>query len=67
VAMAISEGGEQRAPMGAAVIGGMLTSTFLTLLVVPCVYTIMDDLGGWVKGIFNGAHESKESAPVEAL
>ena len=45
VALAISEGGEQRAPMGIAVIGGMLTSTFLTLLVIPCVYTVMDDIG----------------------
>src|SRR5690606_33663558 len=39
VALALSEGGEQRAPMGIAVIGGMLTSTLLTLLVIPCVYT----------------------------
>ncbi|MCX5770912.1 MAG: efflux RND transporter permease subunit [Candidatus Hydrogenedentes bacterium] len=44
VAMAMSEGGEQRAPMGVAVIGGMFTSTFLTLLVIPCVYTVLDDL-----------------------
>jgi len=44
VALAISEGGEQRAPMGVAVIGGMLTSTFLTLLIIPCVYTVMDDV-----------------------
>jgi HAE1 family hydrophobic/amphiphilic exporter-1 len=47
IAMALSEGGEQRAPMGVTVIGGMLTATFLTLLVIPCVYTVMDDLGGW--------------------
>ncbi|MCC5876033.1 MAG: efflux RND transporter permease subunit, partial [Candidatus Sumerlaeia bacterium] len=43
IALAMSEGGEQRAPMGVAVIGGMLTSTFLTLLVIPCVYSLMDD------------------------
>jgi HAE1 family hydrophobic/amphiphilic exporter-1 len=48
IALALSEGGEQRAPMGVTVIGGMLTSTFLTLLVIPCVYTVMDDLGKWV-------------------
>jgi HAE1 family hydrophobic/amphiphilic exporter-1 len=47
IALALSEGGEQRAPMGVAVIGGMLTSTFLTLLVIPCVYTVMDDVGNW--------------------
>jgi len=49
VAIAISEGGEQRAPMGVAVIGGMFTSTFLTLLVIPCVYTVLDDLSLFVR------------------
>ena len=32
--------------MAVAVIGGLLTSTLLTLIVVPVVYTLMDDLGG---------------------
>jgi len=44
VILALSEGGEMRAPMGATVIGGMVTATFLTLLVIPCVYSVMDDL-----------------------
>ena len=50
VVLALSEGGEQRAPMGATVIGGMLTATFLTLLVIPCVYSVMDDLTIWLRG-----------------
>lgn len=54
VALALSEGGEQRAPMGIAVIGGMMTSTLLTLLVIPCVYTVMDDIGLWVRERFPG-------------
>ena len=66
VAMAISEGGEQRAPMGVAVIGGMLTSTFLTLLVIPCVYTVMDDVGHWLREILPGARETEEPSPMEA-
>ena len=37
-------GSEFRAPMAVAVIGGLLTSTFLTLLVIPVGYTLMDDL-----------------------
>jgi HAE1 family hydrophobic/amphiphilic exporter-1 len=45
VAMAIGEGAEQRAPMARAVIGGLITSTLLTLFVVPVVYTMLDDLG----------------------
>ncbi len=44
VAMALSEGGETRAPMAMAVIGGMLTSTVLTLVVVPVVYLLFDRL-----------------------
>ena len=61
MALALSEGGEQRAPMAVAVIGGMFTSTFLTLLVVPCVYTLMDDFGNWFTGIFRGVKVAEES------
>ena len=42
-AMAFGEGSEQRAPMAHAVIGGLITSTLLTLFVVPVVYTLFDD------------------------
>jgi HAE1 family hydrophobic/amphiphilic exporter-1 len=42
VAMAKSLGGEQRAPMAVAVIGGLITSTVLTLVVVPVVYSLLD-------------------------
>ena len=43
-ALKLGEGAESRAPMAIAVIGGLITSTLLTLIVVPVVYTIMDDL-----------------------
>ncbi|HWR73359.1 MAG TPA: efflux RND transporter permease subunit, partial [Nitrospirota bacterium] len=43
-ALKIGEGSEQRAPMAIAVIGGLITSTLLTLVVIPVVYTIVDDL-----------------------
>jgi HAE1 family hydrophobic/amphiphilic exporter-1 len=49
IAMAMGEGGGFRAPMARAVIGGLITSTLLTLLVVPVVYTYFDDMGGWFK------------------
>jgi hydrophobic/amphiphilic exporter-1 (mainly G- bacteria), HAE1 family len=42
VAIGASEGGEIRSPMAVAVIGGLLTSTFLTLVVVPVVYSFLD-------------------------
>ena len=44
VAMALGEGGAQRAPMAVCVIGGLVTSTLLTLIVVPVVYTLFEAL-----------------------
>ena len=49
LAFALSEGSEQRAPMGQAVIGGVITSSLLTLVVVPVTYCFMDDLAQWFK------------------
>jgi multidrug efflux pump subunit AcrB len=42
MAIGMGEGGETQAPMGRAVIGGVLTSTLLTLVVVPVAYTYLD-------------------------
>ena len=55
LAFAVSEGSEQRAPMGQAVIGGVITSSLLTLVVVPVVYCYMDDLASWLKRRFRKA------------
>jgi HAE1 family hydrophobic/amphiphilic exporter-1 len=43
IAFSVSEGSEFRSPMGQAVIGGLITSTLLTLFVVPVVYSLIDD------------------------
>src|SRR5207244_8006589 len=45
IAIGFGAGAESRRPMGVAVVGGMLTSTFLTLLVIPVVYTLFSDFG----------------------
>lgn len=50
LAFAIGSGGEMRAPMARAVIGGLITSTFLTLIVVPVVYSLLDDAVARLKG-----------------
>jgi HAE1 family hydrophobic/amphiphilic exporter-1 len=50
VALAIGEGGEARAPMAVATMGGMITSTFLTLFLVPVVYTYLDRLSERLRG-----------------
>ena len=52
LAFAMTEGSEQRAPMGQAVIGGVITSSLLTLVVVPVVYCYLDDLASWLKRLW---------------
>jgi len=43
VALGYGEGADFRAPLGRAVIGGVITSTVLTLIVIPTVYEILDE------------------------
>ena len=50
VALATGAGGGQRAPMAVAVIGGLITSTLLTLVVVPVAYDLLDRLNQWAFG-----------------
>ncbi len=62
LAFAMSEGSEQRAPMGQAVIGGVITSSLLTLVVVPVVYCLLDDLAQWARRRWRGAAASAPGA-----
>ena len=48
VALGTGDGSEWRSPMGMIAIGGLATSTFLTLLVVPIAYTLIDDAQSWI-------------------
>jgi HAE1 family hydrophobic/amphiphilic exporter-1 len=57
LAFALTEGSEQRAPMGQAVIGGVITSSLLTLVVVPVVYCYMDDLAQWLRKVFGATQD----------
>ncbi len=67
LAFALSEGSEQRAPMGQAVIGGVITSSLLTLVVVPVAYCYMDDLANWFKRLFSAKPQTKiESLPTQS-
>ncbi|OGP80760.1 MAG: acriflavin resistance protein [Deltaproteobacteria bacterium RBG_16_64_85] len=67
LALALGAGAEMRAPMARAVIGGLITSTFLTLLVVPVVYTLLDDFGDWIRRRWEGKkEEAKTSEEVRA-
>ncbi|HMI94327.1 MAG TPA: efflux RND transporter permease subunit [Polyangiales bacterium] len=73
VALAISEGGDVRAPMAICVIGGLITSTLLTLIVVPVAYSLTESMIGsglirWInKRVFSGARPAGHDATtVEA-
>jgi HAE1 family hydrophobic/amphiphilic exporter-1 len=52
VALGGGEGAQFRAPLGVAIIGGVLTSTMLTLLVIPTFYEVMDETRHWLAGKF---------------
>ena len=65
LAFALSEGSEQRAPMGQAVIGGVFTSSLLTLVVVPVIYCYLDDLAGWARRV-RGRGSASPPGPVAA-
>jgi hydrophobic/amphiphilic exporter-1 (mainly G- bacteria), HAE1 family len=65
VAIGHGDGGEVRAPMGVAVIGGLITSTALTLVVVPVIYTLMEAIsqfGVRIAGWFGGGSKHAEPA-----
>jgi len=63
LAFALTEGSEQRAPMGQAVIGGVITSSLLTLVVVPVIYCYLDDLAAWASRRLGGG-ASRATPPM---
>jgi len=69
VAIGGGEGGDFYAPLGRAVIGGTLTSTLLTLLVVPTFYEVLEETKerarGWMVGLRTRVGSS-HIAPMEA-
>jgi multidrug efflux pump subunit AcrB len=62
MAIALNDGGEIQAPMGRAIIGGVITSTLLTLVVVPVMYSYLDNLSSWFSRRFGRGHDA---APAE--
>jgi HAE1 family hydrophobic/amphiphilic exporter-1 len=62
VALGVGEGADFRSPLGRAVIGGVITSTFLTLLVIPTFYEILDE---WRTAVqrFLGRHATAHAIP----
>jgi hydrophobe/amphiphile efflux-1 (HAE1) family protein len=67
MAIGVGQGGEFQAPMGRAVIGGIITSTLLTLVVVPVAYTYLDAWGKRALRYFKGNHGVSPQVPVASL
>jgi hypothetical protein len=66
-ALAFGSGGEFRAPMAAAVIGGLISSTLLSLIFVPAVFVLMDEISGALWRLFSrfvGKADEKEETTV---
>ena len=58
IALELGAGGQVRSPMAIAVIGGMATSTLLTLVVVPTLFTYIDSFQRWVVRLLRGEQKS---------
>ncbi len=67
LAFALTEGAEMRAPMGQAVIGGVITSSLLTLVVVPVAYCYMDDLAQWGRRLLGVKPAARQAPKIESL
>ena len=65
LALGLGESGETQAPMGRAIIGGVITSTLLTLIVVPVIYTYLDRLAEWRKAR-RGARLARSAEAADA-
>jgi multidrug efflux pump subunit AcrB len=63
IALGFSGDSSFRAPMAIAVIGGLITSTLLSLIVIPAAFTVIDDMGEWMAGKFR--HRSSHPARAE--
>jgi HAE1 family hydrophobic/amphiphilic exporter-1 len=62
VAIGLGSGAETRAPMGTAIVGGMVTSTILTLVVIPVMYSVMDDVAGFLRRLIFRTKAPADSA-----
>lgn len=62
IAAAVGRGNEARAPLATCVIGGLVMSTILSLIVIPCIYSVFDDIQEWVRRLLR---KGRRSALVE--
>jgi HAE1 family hydrophobic/amphiphilic exporter-1 len=66
-AIGVGPGSESRQPMAVATAAGMFSSTLLTLLVVPTIYIMLDDLSEWVRTRMRRRGSSEVSAAAQEV
>jgi hydrophobic/amphiphilic exporter-1 (mainly G- bacteria), HAE1 family len=66
IALKIGADADFRAPMAIAVIGGLVTSTVLSLFYVPVVFTYVDDIKRWVKRVVSRSPAEGRTAATDA-
>ncbi|MCB1051835.1 MAG: efflux RND transporter permease subunit [Acidobacteria bacterium] len=64
IAIGFGEAAESRRPLGVVAVGGMLTSTLLTLLVIPVMYTLFADLAAWFKHLRHPVEAEPSPTPA---
>ena len=67
MSLGLGDGGETQAPMGRAIIGGVITSTLLTLVVVPVLYTYFDSLGARMQAWFTQKPVTSGGGSIEPV
>ncbi|RYG33758.1 efflux RND transporter permease subunit [bacterium] len=65
IALALGRGSEFRETIGIVIIGGIVVSTLLTLVVIPCSYTIFDDMSNWIGRLMRRVNGSEKANPTK--
>ena len=61
IAIGLNEASKQRTAMGVAIIGGLISSTLLTLVIVPAAYGYVDRFRIWIGNLIQGRKQAKRS------
>ena len=70
LAIGLNEASRQRTSMGMAIIGGLISSTLLTLIVIPAAFMYLDQLRAWIEGGFKkwtSADQETKIIPIDAI
>ncbi|MEY4617681.1 MAG: hypothetical protein RJB66_2641 [Pseudomonadota bacterium] len=67
VAIGLNEASKQRTSMGIAIIGGLISSTILTLVIIPAAYGYIESFNRWMKSFFRSQNQDLELIKIEKV